>query len=1026
MSSLRSSVLSITSWNVNGLSENFFMGNKLSNSDFLRFFNHCDIIVLTETWRSDEISLPGYEFFTNPSKKHHRKKNGRSSGGIALGFRTTFKKGIQLISYHTNFLWCKIDKNYFAIDQDIFLCAIYVPPRDSPYFNPNIFDDLENDIAYYSAEGFIMLTGDFNARTGSALDFVDIDQNNHIPGDNLFPKRNLRKRRNYDTHINEHGKSLLDICKSCDLRIVNGRTTGDSFGNITYHSPKGISTVDYFVVSHELLSLTENFIVKEPTIFSDHSQLICWLNISPSISPQTNTPPQAKAFDLPKQFIWNETSREHFLNILKQDKFLSRLNLFENTIFAMDSEGIDSATEHFTNILNDICACSLRLACTQKKPKKHKLWFDKDCALLRKNLRGLSNKKHKKPYDESLRHDYHSMRKNFKKLVKHKKAKLLDSQVEDLIQNKDSQKFWTYLKSLKEKQRSPSNKNDIPADSLFSHFKRLHSVSDPPSFYTDPVSLKEDISSLEETKNIHNYLDSPISINEIETTVKSLKSRKAPGPDKIRNEMLKAGVQFLKTALQKLFNLILQSGFYPSSWCEGIITPIYKSGNKQDPGNYRGICINSCLGKLFTSVLNTRLKNFVIDQDILHEAQIGFLPNHRTTDHIFTLRTLIDKYVNQTTKGKLYTCFIDFKKAFDSVWHDGLFYKLLRYNIGGKFYDLIKHLYSKTKCSIKFSDCQRTEFFNYCKGVRQGCILSPMLFNLYLNEIPFLLDRQDTDPIILPNGTHLNCLFYADDLVLISHSAEGLQKALSVLAEYCNKWLLSVNSKKTKVLIFQKKCRKSVLNKYCFQINNDKIEIVNNYTYLGINLATNGNFNVCKINLKEKTRRSFFAIRRYLDFLKLPIDITNKLINSLFLPILLYGSEIWGIYTKDDFNAWEKDIIEKTHIYFCKQSLGVNKQCPNVAARDELGRLPLKLTIDTSIIKFWIHLQNMPDKNIAKQCLQLSQEMADNNQPGLMQKIKTICSKYNATAITLNENNEKVFTSYIKQNINVGRVNRKF
>ena len=229
-------------------------------------------------------------------------------------------------------------------------------------------------------------------------------------------------------------------------------------------------------------------------------------------------------------------------------------------------------------------------------------------------------------------------------------------------------------------------------------------------------------------------------------------------------------------------------------------------------------------GKLFTSVLNTRLKNFVIDQDILHEAQIGFLPNHRTTDHIFTLRTLIDKYVNQTTKGKLYTCFIDFKKAFDSVWHDGLFYKLLRYNIGGKFYDLIKHLYSKTKCSIKFSDCQRTEFFNYCKGVRQGCILSPMLFNLYLNEIPFLLDRQDTDPIILPNGTHLNCLFYADDLVLISHSAEGLQKALSVLAEYCNKWLLSVNSKKTKVLIFQKKCRKSILNKYCFQINNDNYD----------------------------------------------------------------------------------------------------------------------------------------------------------------------------------------------------------
>ena len=87
--------------------------------------------------------------------------------------------------------------------------------------------------------------------------------------------------------------------------------------------------------------------------------------------------------------------------------------------------------------------------------------------------------------------------------------------------------------------------------------------------------------------------------------VKTLKPRKAPGPDKIRYEMLKSGIQFLNAALSKLFNLILQSGsVFPSSWCEGIITPIYKSGNKRDPGNYRGICINSCLGKLFTSVLN--------------------------------------------------------------------------------------------------------------------------------------------------------------------------------------------------------------------------------------------------------------------------------------------------------------------------------------------------------------------------------------------------------------------------------------
>ena len=176
--------------------------------------------------------------------------------------------------------------------------------------------------------------------------------------------------------------------------------------------------------------------------------------------------------------------------------------------------------------------------------------------------------------------------------------------------------------------------------------------------------------------------------------------------------------------------------------------------------------MNNCLGKLFTSILNNRLKDFILDQDVLHKAQRGFLPGHRTSDHIFTLRTMIDKYVKNVPKGKLYTCFIDFKKAFDSIWHDGLFYKLLHYNIGGKFYNLVKSLYSKTKCSIKFATNTRTEFLDYCKGVRQGCILSPMLFNLYLNDIPFLLDREDTHPIVLSDGTRMNCLLYADDFSL--------------------------------------------------------------------------------------------------------------------------------------------------------------------------------------------------------------------------------------------------------------------
>ena len=247
--------------------------------------------------------------------------------------------------------------------------------------------------------------------------------------------------------------------------------------------------------------------------------------------------------------------------------------------------------------------------------------------------------------------------------------------------------------------------------------------------------------------------------------------------------------------------------------------------------------------------------------------------------------------------------------AFDSVWHDGLLCKLLRYKIGGKFYDLIKTLYSKTKCTIKHG-FQRSKCFDYSNGVRQGCILSPMLFNLYLNEIPFLLDKQDTDPLLLPDGLSLNCLLYADDLVLISSSANGLQNALSAFSQFCRDWRMTINTKKPKAIIFQKKHRKSTLLKHKFCINGENVEITNSYTYLGVRFSTNGTLKENKTILKEKTRRSFFATRRHLDFLKLPVDVINKTINSLYLPILMYGSEVWSIFDKDENNSWEKDIIE--------------------------------------------------------------------------------------------------------------------
>ena len=126
-------------------------------------------------------------------------------------------------------------------------------------------------------------------------------------------------------------------------------------------------------------------------------------------------------------------------------------------------------------------------------------------------------------------------------------------------------------------------------------------------------------------------------------------------------------------------------GHFPESWSEGLITPIFKNGDKFDPNNYRGICVSSNLGKLFSSTLNSRIIDFLTEHSVLGKSQIGFLPNYRTADHIFTLHTVIDKYVNKNYET-IHAYFVDLQKAFDSVWHEGLLFKLIESGIGGEVF----------------------------------------------------------------------------------------------------------------------------------------------------------------------------------------------------------------------------------------------------------------------------------------------------------------------------------------------------
>ena len=181
----------------------------------------------------------------------------------------------------------------------------------------------------------------------------------------------------------------------------------------------------------------------------------------------------------------------------------------------------------------------------------------------------------------------------------------------------------------------------------------------------------------------------------MDNTVNKLKKNKAAGKDKLLSEFLKASPENIRKLLLRMINLIYATNIVPKSWCLGIITPIHKEGPKEDPDNYRGICIGSALSKVLSTMMNQRLTDYTKANNMINKAQIGFEISNRTSDHILTVKSLVNKYVSDN-KGKIYSCFIDFRKAFDTVWHEGLFQKLEETNITGNFLNTLKDMYRKT------------------------------------------------------------------------------------------------------------------------------------------------------------------------------------------------------------------------------------------------------------------------------------------------------------------------------------------
>ncbi len=552
--------------------------------------------------------------------------------------------------------------------------------------------------------------------------------------------------------------------------------------------------------------------------------------------------------------------------------------------------------------------------------------------------------------------------------------------LENLNNTSDSQTLWRTLKSLDSgrKQHVPVNVDELKQS--FTDNESKYQCE-----YFDDTFLEEAkvfMTTYDERTNlpsetVKDVTDAVFTEDEISAVLKRLKPNKSCGLDGIPTDFYRVNYDVLSYPITQLFNYILHMADYPEQWAEGMITPIHKDKDKTKADNYRRITISPALGKILDMAIAKRLIFLSQATESQDDFNGGFKEESMTADNLFILNSCIEKA--KALNQHLYICFVDFRKAFNSVNRTLMFYKLIKSGINGKIIKLLHNMYSKTKSRICLNGIL-TEFLKDTIGVNQGGSSSPHTFVSYLSDLRQYLDESagihiDSDLILLH-------LLWADDLILVSSSQEGLQQQLDLLFEYCSKWRLIINTLKTKVMCFP-----SSINVH-FKFNGSEIETVKSYKYLGCVISNHGNlFNEHVKYALEKAHRAEYKIYSYCYKLgQIPPLLACKLFDSLVSPIIGYCGEIW-------YNNTHKDTIEKYHLKFLKKILKVKPATTNAAVYGELGRYPLHSHLQTKVFSYWHRISNLPHTHIVYKIYKLLCELHECGFKTWVAVIETIASK---------------------------------
>ena len=450
--------------------------------------------------------------------------------------------------------------------------------------------------------------------------------------------------------------------------------------------------------------------------------------------------------------------------------------------------------------------------------------------------------------------------------------------------------FWSHVRQKLKSKSGIAPLLQDPKDKSSTKFNDKEKADILQNQYSSVFTIEpcQDLPSLDRRTN-NRIPEIEIDKVMVENEINKLNVNKSMGPDEIHPRLLKELVAFVAEPLSCLFNKTINQGCIPRDWKIAHVSAIYKKGPKNLAVNYRPISLTSIVCKLMESLVKQSLVAYLKSENLLSSKQFGFINGRSTATQLLCY---LDKCINTIVSGGVVDAiYFDFSKAFDTVPHQRLLKKLTSYGIDGKVHGWIK-AFLENREQVVMVNGQKSYPVKVLSGIPQGSVLGPILFVLYIND--------------LPDSVLSDILLFADDTKIFrpvrnKEDATGIQNDIIRLQDWSNKWLLKFNIDKCHVLTLGK--FEDIRYTQRYKLDGEELEHVFDEKDLGVTLDSELKFRD-HMNIKINKANSMAGlIRRSFDYLDGPLF--RQLFTTLVRPHLEYCQSVWSPHLQKDINAIE-------------------------------------------------------------------------------------------------------------------------